>query len=240
MIKNSLFAIGIPTLNRADLLNPSLERYVDDFPATRIYIVDNGGQKLYRHPRITVFRPDRNLGVAGSWNVLCRAIFYADFGSLGTTFSSAECAGEACPYAFLLNDDVYSGLHGERLAIALDTTAEYSSLRFMAGVNWSSFVIGRQCYETVGAFDEQFYPAYYEDNDYRYRMKRAGVPYLVCKDLLHPQVFRSSCTLEKDRSIARQAITNRDRYRTKWGGLPDEETYREPYDGKDRTAKKQG
>ncbi len=38
------FAIGIPTLNRWDLLMPTLHLYVADFPHTKIYVVDNGNQ----------------------------------------------------------------------------------------------------------------------------------------------------------------------------------------------------
>ena len=40
------FAIGIPTINRADLLNPTLQKYFQDFPNVDIYILDNGSQKI--------------------------------------------------------------------------------------------------------------------------------------------------------------------------------------------------
>ena len=43
---NNVFAIGIPTLNRADLLNPVLKKYAADFPDTKIYVVDNGNQDI--------------------------------------------------------------------------------------------------------------------------------------------------------------------------------------------------
>ena len=44
-MKNN-FAIGIPTLNRADLLNPTLKKYFKQFPNTDIYIIDNGSQSI--------------------------------------------------------------------------------------------------------------------------------------------------------------------------------------------------
>jgi hypothetical protein len=43
---NKSFAIGIPTLNRFDLLHPALMFYKQDFPNTKIYVVDNGNQNI--------------------------------------------------------------------------------------------------------------------------------------------------------------------------------------------------
>lgn len=44
----SNFGIGIPTINRADILNPSLKRYENDLQNVPIYIVDNGKQEIYK------------------------------------------------------------------------------------------------------------------------------------------------------------------------------------------------
>ena len=71
------FAIGIPTVNRFDLLQPSLESYLQDFPNIRIYIVDNGKQgiaeKYKDHELVTVFEPEQNkkhgLGQCRSYSV---------------------------------------------------------------------------------------------------------------------------------------------------------------------------
>ena len=41
------FAIGIPTLNRADLLQASLDKYAIDFSDVEIFVIDNGNQELY-------------------------------------------------------------------------------------------------------------------------------------------------------------------------------------------------
>jgi GT2 family glycosyltransferase len=40
------FGIGIPTLNRYDLLMPNLKTYARDFPNHKIYILDNGKQNI--------------------------------------------------------------------------------------------------------------------------------------------------------------------------------------------------
>jgi GT2 family glycosyltransferase len=40
------FGIGIPTFNRWDLLESSLEKYILDFPNIDIHILDNGQQNI--------------------------------------------------------------------------------------------------------------------------------------------------------------------------------------------------
>ena len=49
---NKLFAIGIPTINRWDLLRPSLQKYMGiDFCNTWFFVVDNGNQVIdIEHP----------------------------------------------------------------------------------------------------------------------------------------------------------------------------------------------
>ena len=63
--------IGIPTINRADLLNEALANYFEDFKNTEIFIVDNGKQEIItREKNFVIYRPESNLNVSGSWNVI--------------------------------------------------------------------------------------------------------------------------------------------------------------------------
>ena len=63
-MKNN-FAIGIPTLNRADLLNPTLTKYFKQFPNTDIYIIDNGNQSIVsRSNNYNCFNAPENFGVS--------------------------------------------------------------------------------------------------------------------------------------------------------------------------------
>ena len=43
--------IGIPTINRADLLNEALANYFEDFKNTEIVICDNGKQEIITRER---------------------------------------------------------------------------------------------------------------------------------------------------------------------------------------------
>jgi GT2 family glycosyltransferase len=84
-------------------------------------------------------------------------------------------------------------------------------------------------YDYIGEFDETFYPAYYEDSDYLYRMKLKGIRQDV-DDTLNPEVIRISMTQERDPELVNESMrVNRERYIDKWGNSPLLETYLTPY-----------
>jgi len=201
------FEIGIPTLNRYDLLKPTLEKYQNDFSGVKIHIVDNGKQGICGE---SVYAMPINLGVAASWNFLCNKIF------------------ENADYAVILNDDIYLGYSTEVIHNAIENcgTDEF----FLRSENsWSMFVISKAMFNRIGKFDEIFYPAYYEDSDYIYRMNLAGIRQLIDKSL-NPVEYRISSTYEKAPDLVNEAMqTNRERYIKKWGGLPLLEKYTMPY-----------
>lgn len=213
------FGIGIPTLNRADLLIPALQSYVTDFPATPIYVIDNGNQKELnsffgfeilqsKSPNLYILTMDKNKGVAGSWNIICKKIF------------------EENDFAIILNDDIYWGKREPEVNQFIDKYGKYPLLS--NPIDWCNFIIPKSTFDVIGAFDETFYPAYCEDNDYVYRMKLKGMtPYK--SPFLLPVVHRASQTLEKDHSISGAYIKNKKRYIQKWGGEPDFEVYKTPF-----------
>jgi hypothetical protein len=94
------------------------------------------------------------------------------------------------------------------------------------------FAIGEAAVRKIGYFDENFWPAYLEDFDYHYRLGLARVP-LLCDERTLLQHQRSA-TLRRDRLLALlhpgRLRRNEQYYRRKWGGLPDQETFRHPFD----------
>jgi GT2 family glycosyltransferase len=203
------FAIGIPTLNRADLLLPTLEKYVVDFPNTEIYIIDNGKQGIKewanKYSQIIVIEEETNLGVAASWNKLCRLIY------------------EKHEYALICNDDIYLGYNTSvvDMLISLNGLALTKSY-----VSFSVFLLSKHYYYAIGEFDEQFYPAYYEDSDYIYRMKLFGSGFCIDK-CLDPVQYIINGTYEKNPQLVNDAMAiNKERYIQKWGGMPLLETKR--------------
>jgi GT2 family glycosyltransferase len=208
------FAIGIPTLNRGfDLLLPSLIKYTTgDFKDIDIHIVDNGKQNLKFFsdlaPKTHIYEQQYNLGVAASWNMLCNKIF------------------ETHSHALILNDDVYLGYDTQRVN---DIISKYPYSLVQSHISWSVILISKHMYDYIGAFDETFYPAYYEDSDYLYRMKLKGIIQDV-DESLNPKTIRISMTQEKDPELVNESMrVNRERYIEKWGNSPLLETYLTPY-----------
>lgn len=211
MFKNN-FAIGIPTINRLDLLHPALLYYLMDFPEIEIHILDNGKQDIEKrisHPNIIVTETDVNYGVAKSWNTLCDDIF------------------QNHEYALILNDDIYLGRTQWEI-LSLLVNPEYKSDLYVGTQDWCCFLLPKKTFEIVGRFDENFYPAYYEDNDYHYRLNLGGMKTLHIP-YLNPLVHRSSKTIEKDSSLRTLFEDNKDYYIHKWGGEPTKETYSTPF-----------
>jgi len=208
------FAIGIPTLNRADLLIPSLMKYINDFEGVEIHIIDNGDQDLEKfenYDNIFIHSQQKNIGVAASWNMLCD-IIYAKH-----------------DWALLLNDDVYLGYGTDAINEVIDDNKTFGLIQ--SHLNFSVVLLNKIFFIFVGRFDEDFYPAYYEDSDYLYRMKLLGLIQGV-DTRLNPIDARVSQTYEKCPEFVNDAMKySRLKYIEKWGNIPLLETYKIPYNG---------
>jgi GT2 family glycosyltransferase len=202
--------VGIPTINRADLLNEALERYFEDFKDTEIFIVDNGNQEIItREKKFAIYRPERNLGVAGSWNVI------VDYAS--------KIEGT---HVLMLNDDIYLGRTEHEIKMLMN---QNSDTPFFTSLNhWCSFILRIDIWKQLGGFDETFFPAYFEDNDFSYRMKLAGLKRLSTS-FLTPYIYRNSMTIAKEPSLNNSFNDNKEYYAKKWGGYVGEETFKTPF-----------
>lgn len=212
----NVYAIGIPTLNRYDLLIHSLVRYQQDFPGVEIHIVDNGQQDIQPGKNVTVHVMPENIGVAASWNFLCMQIF------------------KKHKIAFILNDDIYWGVN-KQFAFSIVKTMIASDLSLIvSNKTWCCFGITKSAFHTIKGvdeagnkfvgFDDRFYPAYFEDNDYHRRLILADKKYSHSK-YMDPAVYRNSMTLEKDKSINDNFMKNKEYYIRKWGGEPGQEKF---------------
>jgi hypothetical protein len=102
---------------------------------------------------------------------------------------------------------------------------------FSPGPDFSLWCTTKKLIDTVGYFDEQFVPAYYEDNDMHRRIFLAGFEGAAVTPYWH----YGSTTIETDmeRRIEIQTngrfAENQQKYIRKWGGLPHEERFAMPY-----------
>ena len=201
--------IGIPTINRADLLNEALANYFEDFKNTEIVICDNGKQEIItRENNFVIYKPEKNLGVSGSWNMI---MDYAD--------------KVKATHVLMLNDDIYLGKSEEEI----NTIIRLWKPEFLCTeLNWCSFILSIDAYKKIGKFDENFFPAYYEDNDYFRRMMLLNIP-IVMNAMLNPIIYRNSMTILKTPELNNGFEKNRQYYISKWGGQPTQETFSTPF-----------
>lgn len=143
-------------------------------------------------------------------------------------------------YVIIANDDVKPHKHSiealvnaaiDRPDVAMWNGSGHS------GNSYSFFLLRQWAYQQVGPFDELFKPAYFEDNDYDYRLR-------ILAGLIREEVANAtfdhvgSATVkamdEHQRMLAHQTFRKvQRRYIGKWGGEPGKERYKVEFAGLD-------
>ena len=172
--------LTVPVLNRYDLLQRMLSSI--DYPVKHLLVIDNGASMVMENMEVDV--PDcvefttylpmpANLGVAASWNLGIKSFPYDD------------------RWFFASNDVVFKPGALERLCEA--RTDEITLSKMFP--HWHAFSVGYEAVRRLGLFDEAFFPAYFEDNDYNTRANRFGVS---IRKLNIPADHDNSSTLKSD------------------------------------------
>lgn len=98
---------------------------------------------------------------------------------------------------------------------------------------FSCFMITPETIQRVGFFDEGFFPAYFEDNDYHHRMKViAGENSAIA---ITKAVFYHFGSRTQNQAVGAPVVPgemfrkNADYFKRKWGGEPKFETYQTPF-----------
>lgn len=83
-------------------------------------------------------------------------------------------------------------------------------------------LIRRSCIDELGGLDERFTPGNYEDDDYSYRLRKAGYELMVCHDVFlhHFGGASFNADAEKSRRYAQLLAVNADKFTAKWGFTP--------------------
>ncbi|MFL6227743.1 MAG: glycosyltransferase family 2 protein [Pyrinomonadaceae bacterium] len=222
--------VGVPVLNRGDLLTRCVESL--DYPVARIVVINNGDDEGVREslsslregrPNLEVVKPAHNLGVAGSWNFFLREY--------------------DAPYHLICGSDIQFA-PGDLEKIQRFAESHPEDAIMFGNHGYSIFALRRRGVETVGYFDENFYPAYLEDCDYAYRLKLLGarasnVPGI---NAVHGEApyWGSSTILSDPTYRERNGVTHGNNftyYRAKWGGINGEEIYPYPFNDPSRSPK---
>ncbi len=190
-------AVTIPTLGASHLLD-TLSSLPVGLP---LYLRDN--------------RVD-NWGVARSWN-----------------WGIRQALADGAQYVLVLNDDVQ--LRGDDFIDRLVSDLDKDGVILVSGrpdhVNpgpsdarlaMSAFLCDERLFREIGPFDEQFFPAYFEDADMLHRIQRSSWrTYLDSEAVFHHWVSSTRNEILGARRTGHSYKVNRERFFKKWGFYPD-------------------
>lgn len=158
-----------------------------------------------------------NHGVAGAWNIGIDQMYELNF-----------------DWLVICSESIRFGAKAARdLQHAMDyATGNTKVLEADNDIGWHLICFRKEVFDKVGYFDETFWPAYYEDNDFSYRYQKAyGI---TEKDYPIWEKVSIDCELlGKARGLAHvepiDFVGLEKKYSDKWGGVSPNETYDYPY-----------
>lgn len=255
--KNEL-AIIIPTLNCFFYTKQLLDFLYVGRPY-HLIIIDNGSkdetraylEEVRSHGKARIILNDKNIGVGPAWNLgIKQAISLYDsryFCLLNNDIllhpKAIQCMVEVLKSrrADLISGTDVCGQMNYATQIFNKRMPDKEVLT--EAPEFSCFMLSKETIDILeveegkhepfpGFFDEHFFPAYFEDNDYHYRMKQKDLKAL--KTNLAMYFHYGSRTIEADEEVKTQSNTgytiNREYYINKWGGRPGSEKFATPFD----------
>lgn len=220
-------ALVCPVYNRWDLAFRMLDSI--DVDVERLLIVDNSTDAPDTMTGLRPFLGHRNGGRTKVWRPPYTGIGYG--GAINLMVSQNPDA----PWWMWVSNDVE--FHPGHLATVVARMNEATGPRIVTGgFTWGA--VNAELVDVVGLVDDwSFFPVYYDDNDYHYRCKLAGVEWIedwatgsTHGDGVHGAsvTIRSdpAARLANDRSFQHNARA----YVAKWGGGPGHERFTTPWD----------
>lgn len=103
--------------------------------------------------------------------------------------------------------------------------------RDLPSLGYSFFAVNPVALETIGCFDENFFPAYCEDQDYARRAALAGLAEENCADTAVVHAGSAAIFASPELALQNRATHSRNMqyYRDKWGGEAGWERYSTPF-----------
>jgi GT2 family glycosyltransferase len=154
----------VPTLTRHDLLTQMLKSI--DYPVGLLIIINNNPNANFEGTDsipdcvadYRVLNMPANLGCAGSWNLGIKLQPFA-------------------PWWLVASDDVVFE-PGALEKFAAECSPDYVTISD-EWPHYQFFGVGENVVQKVGLFDENLYPANFEDDDYQRRCEIAGVEFRI-------------------------------------------------------------
>ena len=182
-------------------------------------LIENDNIKKYVDVCLT---ENRHIGVSGSWNKIL------EYGFERNNFNAVIFVGSDTEMT-------------ENFFEQLIKDYEDSGADFATCMGYNCFIINKKCYDTVGKFDENLFPCYFEDNDYDHRVRKSSnLLYKIVGDESKLKHYGSAVIRLNNECNTANGITfsmNREYYIKKWGGNPTEEKFESPYNDSKNSLK---
>lgn len=249
ILKSGELAIIMPVLNCLDYSKKMIPTIKTKHPY-RLILINNGStdgteayfKELAKAYNVTAINYPENRGVGPSWNSgIRRAIL--EFNSKyflipnNDILLHPECidnlvwAIQAPRVALASATDVSGKVSRPEDTLALSVPMKNE---FIEAPEFSCFMLKKSTIDSVGYFDPKFYPAYFEDNDYHYRINLRGLKGVKTNRALY---FHYGSRTMKENEAVKEVVNiaytaNKEYFKEKWGGYPGDEKYRTPFGGK--------
>jgi GT2 family glycosyltransferase len=174
----------VVTYDAPDAAAACVERLRQIAPDASVVLVDNGG-RAPQLPGVELLRPQTNLGFAGGANAGLRRAFepaatthglllnddlLLEPGAVAQLCADAGDDGAAAPHVEAAGDEAFTGAEIEwRRGFGRHVPGR---LDYLTG---AALCLSRAAWERTGPFDERLF-LYYEDVDWSFRARSAGVP----------------------------------------------------------------
>lgn len=168
-----------------------------------------------------------NRGVAGSWN-----------------YGMKTAMADGLRYGIITNDDVVFNtpgainilidnlLDGEAVLASPNQRNQLPPQGVQPGADFFCFAVDMvQLVDRVGWFDENFYPAYFEDNDMHWRIKLAEADCYINTEVIVDHIGSATQSADPANPVvtSKRFEEHREYYKRKWGGGPAEEVFSRPF-----------
>jgi len=242
----------VPCINLfKEYTEPCLKTIVSQKNSVKILVIDNGSVdetkekclELEKEKKIIYYRNEENWGCQKTWNYGIKYGFENGFDYVfvinNDVLLHPQCIDRLVERFERKENDVVVvtalDVRGECIVptdIFKKDDKEKEKVPESGNPNFSAFMVNKKFLEKVGEFDEGFFPAYHEDNDVHYRIKLLGL-----KAICYPPAMFYHFGSRTQNDIrypgglvpADQFLKGRSYYISKWGGLPDCETFKFPF-----------
>jgi GT2 family glycosyltransferase len=245
-LKDGELAIICPVLNSLDYTKQFLRSLPQNINF-KLIIINNGSSdgtsaflnQYSKKNEINIIENCANFGVSYAWNQGIKyaiekwssKYFFIPNNDIILYSHTIQRLIEALHQENVVMSTAFNINNGEGLPTKIDKIDNLFEEKITEEPDFSCFMISKECVEKIGYFDENFWPAYFEDNDYHYRIKLAG--FKAIKTTRSVYFHFGSQTIkndEKTRVISnRNYLKNQKYFEKKWGGLPGKETYKTPF-----------